>query len=215
MAPCRAVNWAWCLQDLTPHLANALGLRGTIGGAVISDVKAGSAADAAGLKVGDVVVGLDNEPIQTSGQLRMEIGTQAARDKACAERSCAMRMKVNIAATLRQPADRSQNRAGASGDQTCRARTARAAAYRVDACADPAGQQELRQGERACMSPMSTWAAMPTKPACSRATSSPASITSRSRHPRTLAKVVQAEPANKPSLLQVRRGDSSVFVAIG
>jgi serine protease Do len=33
--------------------------------------------------------------------------------------------------------------------------------------------------------------------------------------PQDLAKVVQAEPVNKPSLLQVRRGDSSVFVAIG
>jgi hypothetical protein len=33
--------------------------------------------------------------------------------------------------------------------------------------------------------------------------------------PQDLAKVMQAEPANKPSLLQVRRGDSSVFVAIG
>ncbi len=33
--------------------------------------------------------------------------------------------------------------------------------------------------------------------------------------PQALAKVVQAENPNKPSLLQLRRGDLSVFVAIG
>ncbi|HEY4186595.1 MAG TPA: trypsin-like peptidase domain-containing protein [Polyangia bacterium] len=51
------------LQTLTPDIADSLGLPKGVKGAVISDVAAGSPADRAGLKEGEVIVEVDRKPI--------------------------------------------------------------------------------------------------------------------------------------------------------
>ena len=61
------------IQDLTPDLAEALGV--TPGqGAIIVRVEPGTAADAAGLQAGDIVVSVDGTPIEGAGDLRNLIG---------------------------------------------------------------------------------------------------------------------------------------------
>jgi len=176
-------------------------------------VKAGSAADAAGLKVGDVVVGLDNEAIQTSGQLRMEIGTKAPGTKLTLN-VLRNAMKINIAATLRQPADQ--------------VKTAQAVPATKPAAPEPPAQRltgltlaPIPQDNKNYGKVNGLYVAnVDMGSDADEAGVQQGDIITSVDHkpvasPQDLAKVVQAEPANKPSLLQVRRGDSSVFVAIG
>jgi len=61
------------LQDLTPDLAEAFGLQQR-GGAVVARVSPASAAEQAGLRSGDVIVGLDGDPVTRSSDLRNAIG---------------------------------------------------------------------------------------------------------------------------------------------
>ena len=201
------------LQDLTPHLANALGITSTPSGAVISDVKSGSAADAAGLKIGDVVVGLDKESIQTSGQLRMEIGTKPPGTK-IALNILRNGAKTNIDATLRQPA------------------AAATTAQALPATKPPVPEPPTRRLSGLTLSPIPQdnknfgkvnglyVANVDRGSDADEAGVQQGDIITGVDHkpvtsPQDLAKFVQAEAASKPSLLQVRRGDSSVFVAIG
>lgn len=62
------------IQPLGPDLRQALGL-GDTEGALIADVIPKSPADAAGLKRGDVVIGMDGKPISEPGQLSRTIAT--------------------------------------------------------------------------------------------------------------------------------------------
>jgi Do/DeqQ family serine protease len=62
------------IQDLTPELAQAMGLHEQQRGAVIANVEAGSAAERAGLKVGDVVTEVGKTPVRTAADLRNKIG---------------------------------------------------------------------------------------------------------------------------------------------
>lgn len=61
------------VQDLNPELAQAFGMQ-LNQGAVITQVQPGSAAQRAGLQPGDVVVAIDDKPIQGSNELRNAIG---------------------------------------------------------------------------------------------------------------------------------------------
>ncbi len=60
------------IQDLSPEMADSLGLK-DIKGAIIPEVKEGSAADKAGLKSGDVVIELDGKSINGSHDLSNKI----------------------------------------------------------------------------------------------------------------------------------------------
>src|SRR6185312_14096446 len=62
-------------QDVTPALSRALGIQANAG-AVISDVRPGSVAASAGIKIGDVITAIDGQPLLTSGQLRNVIGAK-------------------------------------------------------------------------------------------------------------------------------------------
>src|SRR5580700_6348235 len=51
-------------QNITPSLAEGLGLRQSFG-VIISDVTPGGSADSAGLQIGDIVISADDRPIDT------------------------------------------------------------------------------------------------------------------------------------------------------
>ncbi len=62
------------VQDLTPDLAKAFGIHGSHEGGVITHVVKDSAAARAGLKVGDVIIAANGEPVRNASQLRNSIG---------------------------------------------------------------------------------------------------------------------------------------------
>lgn len=62
------------IQDLTRDLADAFELDKQQRGVVIAEVQPGSAADKADLKAGDIVISIDGESVESSAQLRNEIG---------------------------------------------------------------------------------------------------------------------------------------------
>lgn len=62
------------MQDITPELAQAFGIEANRGGAVVTNVIAGSAAEKAGLKVGDVVTAVDGVSLLNADNLRNTIG---------------------------------------------------------------------------------------------------------------------------------------------
>jgi serine protease DegQ len=61
------------IQDFTPDLAEALGMEAGVG-VVISQVLPDSAAKAAGLQPGDLIVSVDGRPVAGSADLRSQIG---------------------------------------------------------------------------------------------------------------------------------------------
>jgi len=60
------------IQDLTPSLAEAFKIART-NGALVSDVTAGSPAEAAGLKSGDVIVQFNGQPVENASQLKLHV----------------------------------------------------------------------------------------------------------------------------------------------
>jgi serine protease Do len=62
------------LQTLTPDVASSLGLERGTRGAVITDVLAGSPAEQAGLKPGDVIVEVDRKPVASSDDAVAALG---------------------------------------------------------------------------------------------------------------------------------------------
>ncbi|MFT6593998.1 MAG: Do/DeqQ family serine protease, partial [Zhongshania sp.] len=69
------------IQDLTSELADAFNVGKHQRGAVIAEVQTDSAAEKAGLKVGDVVVELDGKDILSSAQLRNAVGLKRVGDR--------------------------------------------------------------------------------------------------------------------------------------
>ncbi|RDS82756.1 DegQ family serine endoprotease [Dyella monticola] len=60
-------------QDITPDIARMLNLKSNEG-AVVTRVMPGSAADRAGLSVGDVITAVNGKPLQDAGQLTNAVG---------------------------------------------------------------------------------------------------------------------------------------------
>jgi serine protease DegQ len=65
------------IQDLTPALAGAMDLE-LRGGAVIAEIEPGSPAAQAGFRPGDVIVGVNDQPILDAGDLRNLVGIMPA-----------------------------------------------------------------------------------------------------------------------------------------
>jgi len=68
------------IQDLTPDLAGALQVSG-LRGALVANVEAGSSAEQAGLRPGDVVTAADGRDIQSARDLRNHIGLMPVDSK--------------------------------------------------------------------------------------------------------------------------------------
>lgn len=68
------------IQTVTPELASALNVPHVTGG-IITQVKEGSAAQKAGLKVGDIVVQAHGKPIKNANDLRNQIALARVGDK--------------------------------------------------------------------------------------------------------------------------------------
>ncbi len=68
------------IQNLTPELAKSLGIKATEG-ALVSGVEKGSPADKAGLKRGDLVVGLSGKKVVDSTSLRNMVAASAPGTK--------------------------------------------------------------------------------------------------------------------------------------
>ena len=61
------------IASVTPEIAETYSLNGS-SGAFITDVVSGSAAEKAGLKIGDVILRVNSENIEDAGSLRNTIG---------------------------------------------------------------------------------------------------------------------------------------------
>ncbi|MDX1803241.1 MAG: DegQ family serine endoprotease [Alcanivorax sp.] len=68
------------IQNLTPELADAFGVKRKHG-VVITQVEKGSAAAKAGLKTGDVVVGVDGRAVKRAADLRNKVGMSPVGEK--------------------------------------------------------------------------------------------------------------------------------------
>ena len=201
------------LQDLTPTLANAMGIKGVIAGAVISDVKPGSAANAAGLMVGDVVTGMDGQPIDTSGQLRMEIGSKPPGTMISLN-ILRKGMTVKIDAVLRKPADETRTAQAATPAKLAVTESPTQRLSGLTLSPIPPDNKNYGKVNGLYVAGVDTGS-----DADEAGVQQGDIITSLDNQPVTspqaLAKVVQTEDPHRPALLQVRRGESSVYVAIG
>jgi len=71
----------FAMRDLTPDMVSKLALPETVAGAVITKVDPGSAAEHAGLKVGDVITALDRAAVRGATDLSARIGLLRAGDE--------------------------------------------------------------------------------------------------------------------------------------
>jgi Do/DeqQ family serine protease len=62
------------VQPVTSDMAESLGLT-QVGGAIVSAVTPGSAADHAGIKTGDIIRSFDNQPVQDTNSLRNRVAS--------------------------------------------------------------------------------------------------------------------------------------------
>jgi serine protease Do len=72
------------IQDVTPALAKKFKLSAN-SGALVSDITAGSPADKAGLKSGDVILGFQGKAVRDSRQLKLKVADTAPGTKATAK----------------------------------------------------------------------------------------------------------------------------------
>jgi serine protease Do/serine protease DegQ len=68
------------IQDVTPELARAMRLREHQRGAIVAKIEPGSPAEAAGLKVGDVITEIDEVTVRSSADLRNRVGLKRVGD---------------------------------------------------------------------------------------------------------------------------------------
>jgi len=62
------------ISDFNAESAKAFGIEGTAEGALVQEVAGGSAAEKAGIEVGDVIVSVDGQRIKSASELRNTVG---------------------------------------------------------------------------------------------------------------------------------------------
>jgi serine protease Do/serine protease DegQ len=192
------------VQDLTPDLATAMALSVDVG-AVVSQVVPQSAAAKAGVEDGDVITALDGEPVTGSSQLRNAIGQ---KQPGTAVRLSLLRdgRQRTVTATLDPlPASATASSVGSQEDEPLsgmslgpiprddpnfgKVRGAYVASVAPGSAAESAG---IREGDI-----IITAGRMPV--------ASPADF----------ARIMRQRDRRLPLLLQVRRGESSLYAALG
>jgi serine protease Do len=102
------------IQNITPELAKAFKLNGT-NGALVSDVASGGAAEAAGLKSGDVIEQFDGKPVEDVSQFKIRVAETAPGTRV----SLAVNRngeRKNFDVTLRNSPDNRMAKATAKGN---------------------------------------------------------------------------------------------------
>ena len=69
------------IQDITPELREAFNLENGQRGVLVTGVSDDSTAKKAGVQAGDVIIAVDGEATNSSGQLRSQIGIKSIGDK--------------------------------------------------------------------------------------------------------------------------------------
>ncbi len=68
------------IQDLTPSMAQKFGVKSTLG-ALVADVLAGSPAEKAGVKTGDIITAVDNQQVKSAADLEQIITSEPVGKK--------------------------------------------------------------------------------------------------------------------------------------
>jgi Do/DeqQ family serine protease len=68
------------ISDFNAESAKAYGVEGTVEGALVQEVVVGSAAEKAGIEVGDVIVAVDGQQIKSASDLRNNVGLKRSGD---------------------------------------------------------------------------------------------------------------------------------------
>ncbi len=69
------------ISDFNAETAKAYGMQGTDQGALVQEVVAGSAAEKAGIEVGDVIISVDGDSVKNAGDLRNKIGLRRSGEQ--------------------------------------------------------------------------------------------------------------------------------------
>lgn len=194
------------IQDLTPQLARAMGMKAA-SGAVVSQVQPNSAAASAGVEPGDVITEMNGISVATSNDLRNAVGEEPpgtsirltlVRDGRQMKLSATLEPQRTALASVTPPPNK-QKSAFLSGvaagaipqDDPNFGRVKGAYVQHVDP-ASAAADAGLRDGDiimNAAHKPIATAA--------------------------DLDRVAHAEPGGNPVLLQIRRGEATLYLAIG
>lgn len=193
------------VQDLTPALADALGLEGRTG-ALVSDVMPGSPAEGAGIEAGDVVVAVDGTAVMGSADLRTRLGlmvpgTEIAlavvRDGEEVERKVVLAARPAAAVTPEVPA---------SADEVIPALEG----VSLRAVETGAGHDGAQPGVMVEMvDPASAAAAAGLLPGDVIAAANKREV----RTPEDIARIA-AEAPGEPLLLRVFRGGTAIFIVV-
>lgn len=108
---CPAAMPSWQERQLSPEetlpVRPATPRPGVLGGAVVAQVLAGTPAERAGLQVGDTIVAVDNEPVQSAAHLSRLIARKTPGDRvvlAVVRGSTELRINVQLAQSPQNPA---------------------------------------------------------------------------------------------------------------
>ena len=97
-----AVKRPWLgaeLQEVTPEIADSLGLKRP-GGALVANVATGGPAARAGIKTGDLIVSIDGTVVDDPELFRLSLCHQAARRQCASRRCCAQGREVAVTVGL-------------------------------------------------------------------------------------------------------------------
>jgi Do/DeqQ family serine protease len=191
------------IQDLTPALAQAIGV-GVTNGAIVAQVTPQSAAARAGILEGDIIVAMDGEAVTSASQLRNVIG-QKQPGSAIRIRVLRDSKELTVTATL-EPQTASASTPAAPRDETTvdgvtlgaipknnpnfgKVRGIYVVSITVGSAFDEAGLQAGDIIVSAGRTPVST--------------------------PSDFAQIMRSRKQGVPMLLQIRRGETSLYLALG